>query len=113
MVCIDTSAAPMTTSTTKPSAKQRGGARTGTGPKPADGAKDVKRVNITIDPKSDQIAHEIGEGDRSLGIRRALAIAKDHQDKGAGTQKTVRTPVRGTQSLRTANQSDQNPKGKR
>lgn len=112
MVCIDTSTHPMTTSTTKPPAKQRGGARTGTGPKPADGAKDVKRVNITIDPKSDQIAHEIGEGDRSLGIRRALATAKDHQDKSAGSQKTVRTQVRGTQSLRTANQSGQESKGK-
>lgn len=105
MVCIDTSTQPMTTSTTKHPAKQRGGARAGAGPKPADGAKDVKRVNITIDPKSDQIAHEIGEGDRSLGIRRALAIAKDQQDKGAGSQKPVRTQVRGSQSLRTANQS--------
>lgn len=113
MVCISTTIHKMTTSTTKPPAKQRGGARAGTGPKPADGAKDVKRVNITIDPKSDQIAHEIGEGDRSLGIRRALAIANESTGKAAGTQKAVRTPVRGTQSLRTANQSDQNPKGKR
>lgn len=102
----------MTTSTTKPPAKQRGGARAGTGPKPADGAKDVKRVNITIDPKSDQIAQDIGDGDRSLGIRRALAIAKDHQDKSAGSQNPVRTQVRGSQSLRTANQMDQELKGK-
>lgn len=90
----------------------RGGAREGSGPKPADGARDMSRVNITIDAKSDAIAKEIGEGDRSLGIRRALAIAKDQQDKGAGSQKPVRTQVRGTQSLRTANQSDPKAKGK-
>lgn len=73
----------MTTKTPKPPAKKRGGARIGTGPKPADGAKDMTRVNITIDAKSDAIAKEIGEGDRSLGIRRALAIAQQQRN---GTQ---------------------------
>lgn len=80
--------------------RKRGGARPGSGPKPADGAKDLHRVLITIDPKSDATAKLIGEGDRSLGIRRALAIAQGQID---GTHKPVRTKVRGTQPVRTAN----------
>lgn len=56
-----------------------GGARENCGVKAADGVKGVKRVNITIDPESDAIAQRIGEGDRSLGIRRALAMAKGNQ----------------------------------
>lgn len=62
-----------------------GGARENCGVKTADGVKGVKRVNITIDPISDAIAHELGRkedgsSDRSLGIRRALAIAKEKQE---------------------------------
>lgn len=102
MVCISTTIHTMTTSTTKPPAKKRGGARVGTGPKPVDGAKGMTRVNISIDGHSDSIAKELGEGDRSLGIRRALAIAKDLQD---GTHQQVRTEVRSTQPVRTAYQS--------
>lgn len=70
--------------TAKTTAKKHGGVRANSGIKPADGAKGLKRVNITIDPISDAIAHEFGlkedgSSDRSLGIRRALAIAKAHQ----------------------------------
>jgi hypothetical protein len=64
-------------------------------------AKDMARVNITIDPQSDAIAKDLGEGDRSLGIRRALAIAKEQQD---GTHQQVRNEVRSTQPERTAYQ---------
>jgi hypothetical protein len=73
----------------------RGGARKGTGPKPADGATDLSKVTITIDPISDSIAKDIGEGDRSLGIRRALAIAKEVRSS------QVRTPVRKSAQVRT------------
>jgi hypothetical protein len=84
---------PMTTPP-KPAPK-RGGARTGSGPKPADGAKGMTRINITIDQEHDTIAKEIGEGDRSLGIRRALKAFKE------GTQSPVRKKVRKTPELRT------------
>lgn len=79
----------------------RGGARPGSGPTPADGARGMTRVNISIDEASDQIAKDLGEGDRSLGIRRALKIA--HEVK-SGTHKPVRKTVRSTQPVRTANQ---------
>ncbi len=52
---------------------RRGGARPGSGPKPADGAVGVRRVNIMLDPISDATARALGDGDRSVGIRRALA----------------------------------------
>jgi hypothetical protein len=55
---------------------QRGGARAGSGAKPADGASGMTRYNITLDDASDAIARALGDGDRSLGIRRALALAK-------------------------------------
>ncbi len=55
----------------------RGGAREGAGPKTADGARGVSRYNVSLDDASDQIARKLGDGDRSLGIRRALAIANN------------------------------------
>lgn len=54
---------------------QHGGARSGAGAKAADGASGMRRVNVTLDDASDEIAKRLGGGDRSLGIRRALAIA--------------------------------------
>lgn len=54
---------------------QHGGARPGAGAKAGDGATGMRRVNITLDDVSDAIARRLGGGDRSLGIRRALAIA--------------------------------------
>lgn len=53
---------------------QRGGARDGSGVKPADGATDLKRSNITIDPASAEILRAYGDGDLSLGIRRAARL---------------------------------------
>lgn len=52
-----------------------GGPGRGGGIKTADGASNVRRVNITIDDAHDDIARHLGGGDRSLGIRRALAHA--------------------------------------
>lgn len=56
--------------------ERRGGARVGTGPKPADGVKGVSRYNVTLDDASEALARELGGGDRSLGIRNALAMAR-------------------------------------
>jgi len=53
---------------------KRGGARPNAGPKPADGVRGVTRYNVTLDDQSEAIARQLGEGDRSLGIRRALAM---------------------------------------
>lgn len=58
---------------------RQGGARRNAGVKAADGATGVKRFNVTLDPASDEIAKRLGDGDRSLGLRRALQIAKDHK----------------------------------
>jgi hypothetical protein len=52
-----------------------GGAGRGQGARAEDGATNVRRVNITIDDAHDDIARQLGGGDRSLGIRRALAHA--------------------------------------
>ena len=54
---------------------EHGGQRDGAGRVGADGVTGVRRVNVTLDAESDAIAKRLGEGDRSLGIRRALAIA--------------------------------------
>ncbi len=54
---------------------EHGGQREGAGRVGADGVTGVRRVNITLDAESDAIAKRLGDGDRSLGIRRALAIA--------------------------------------
>lgn len=52
-----------------------GGAGRGQGARAEDGATNMRRVNITIDAAHDDIARQLGGGDRSLGIRRALAHA--------------------------------------
>lgn len=54
---------------------QRGGAREGAGAKTADGAAAVQRYNVTLDADSEARARHLGDGDRSLGIRRALKAA--------------------------------------
>lgn len=56
-------------------ATRRGGAREGAGAKTADGVVGVRRHTVTLDAESDAIAKRLGDGDRSLGIRRALQIA--------------------------------------
>jgi hypothetical protein len=48
-----------------------GGPGRGQGRKPADGAKDLKRRNVTIDDESAEKLRAYGDGDLSLGIRRA------------------------------------------
>lgn len=57
----------------------RGGARPGSGVKPADGATDLKRTNISIDPASAEFYRraEWGNGDLSLGIRLVAAHLKN------------------------------------
>ena len=52
---------------------RRGGARPGCGVKPADGAQGVIRKNVTLDQPSIDALRALGDGDLSLGIRRAAA----------------------------------------
>lgn len=59
-------------------ASRRGGAGRGQGRKPADGATDLKRRNISIDDARAELLRRLGDGDLSLGIRRAAdMIARD------------------------------------
>lgn len=51
----------------------RGGPGRGQGRKPADGATGLRRRNISIDDASADILRQFGDGDLSLGIRRAAA----------------------------------------
>lgn len=53
-----------------------GGAGRGQGLKAADGATGLKRRNISIDDASADILRTYGDGDLSLGIRRAAAHIK-------------------------------------
>lgn len=57
-------------------AGSHGGAGRGQGIKAADGAANLKRTNITIDPTSADTLRAFGDGDLSLGIRRAAAHIK-------------------------------------
>jgi len=54
----------------------RGGPGRGQGVKAADGATGLKRTNITIDAESATTLRAFGDGDLSLGIRRAAAHIK-------------------------------------
>ena len=51
----------------------RGGARVGAGRATADGAQGVIRKNVTLDQASIDKLRTLGDGDLSLGIRRAAA----------------------------------------
>lgn len=53
-----------------------GGPGRGQGLKAADGATNLKRTNISIDPDSADALRAFGDGDLSLGIRRAAAHIK-------------------------------------
>lgn len=55
-----------------------GGPGRGQGIKPADGATGLKRTNITIDAESAATLRAFGDGDLSLGIRRAAVLVKSH-----------------------------------
>lgn len=50
-----------------------GGARVGGGKRAADGAQGVIRKNVTLDADSIYALRALGDGDLSLGIRRAAA----------------------------------------
>ena len=54
----------------------RGGAGRGQGRKSADGATGLRRRNISIDDASADILRALGDGDLSLGVRRAAARLK-------------------------------------
>lgn len=54
-----------------------GGPGRGQGLKASDGATGLKRTNISIDPASVKILRGLGDGDLSLGIRRAAANIKN------------------------------------
>ena len=56
----------------------RGGAGRGQGRKPADGVGAVERKNVTLDAESIETLRAYGEGDLSLGIRRAAGLVKSH-----------------------------------
>ena len=63
---------------------KHGGAGRGQGIKASDGATGLKRVNVTLDPATIEILRDAGDGQLSLGIRRAglLWINKTtHTDK--------------------------------
>jgi len=58
----------------------QGGPGRGQGIKAADGATGLKRTNITIDTASADTLRVFGDGDLSLGIRRAALILKKPQN---------------------------------
>lgn len=59
---------------------QHGGARTGSGVKPSDGAHGLRPVTVSLDAATiagaQALAHALG-GSVSVGLRRAVAIALD------------------------------------
>lgn len=55
-----------------------GGAGRGQGRKAADGVSAVERKNVTLDAESIETLRAYGDGDLSLGIRRAAALVKSH-----------------------------------
>lgn len=59
--------------------ENRGGPGRGQGLKAADGATGLKRVNITINPPRADILRNFGDGDLSLGIRRAADLIEKNQ----------------------------------
>jgi hypothetical protein len=52
---------------------RRGGPGRNQGRKTADGAHDLKRINVMLDDSTIGKANDIGEGNLSLGIRKAVA----------------------------------------
>lgn len=59
-------------------ASTHGGPGRGQGIKAADGATGLERRNVSIDPESAGILRAFGDGDLSLGIRRAAVLVKSH-----------------------------------
>lgn len=56
-------------------AERRGGAREGGGRKAEDEAEDTKRYNVSLDAPTAKKAKKLGDGNLSLGIRRAVRAA--------------------------------------
>lgn len=54
----------------------RGGPGRGQGVKSADGATGLRRVNVSLDEASIEALRALGDGELSLGIRRAAAHIK-------------------------------------
>ena len=54
------------------SESKRGGPRKGAGRKTTDGAKDMQRVNVSLDTKTIAKARKLGDGNLSAGIRKAV-----------------------------------------
>lgn len=61
-------------------ASGRGGPGRGQGRKPADGATGLHRRNISLDDARAEILRTIGDGDLSLGIRRAADWVAEKND---------------------------------
>lgn len=57
-------------------AGSQGGPGRGQGAKAADGATGLKRVNVSLDEASIEALRQFGDGELSLGIRRAAAHIK-------------------------------------
>jgi hypothetical protein len=58
----------------KPPRPGHGGPGRGQGRKPIDDAKGLKRRNVTIDDESAEKLRAYGDGDLSLGVRRAAKL---------------------------------------
>lgn len=56
----------------------RGGPRKGAGRHTGDGAKGMKRYNVSLDPETVETARQIGGGNISQGIR--LAVKRQKND---------------------------------
>lgn len=56
----------------------RGGAGRGQGAKAADGATGLRRVNVSLDDASIEALRALGDGELSLGIRRAVKKMTGH-----------------------------------
>jgi hypothetical protein len=59
---------------------KRGGARPGAGRKAKDGASETVRKAMSLDKASVEWALEIGDGEFSVGVRRALRLSKEMRD---------------------------------
>lgn len=55
--------------------KQHGGPREGAGRKTEDEAEDTKRYNVSLDASTVKKAKKLGDGNLSLGIRKAVRAA--------------------------------------
>ena len=62
-----------------------GGAGRGQGRTPLDGAQGVTRRTITIDPDSESVLRDYGDGELSLGVRRAAALVQKTLDQRASS----------------------------